>query len=201
MTDAKQRILVAEDDPVILFTLAEALRRFGYEVLEARRGDEALALCREHRPDLAILDVQMPGMDGIAVSERLRAETDVPFMFLSAYDERELVDRAIAAGALGYLVKPVTVAQIAPAVSAALAREIRRLREAEQTLSAALRTNRDIATAVGLIMERYGASAQEGFEALRSYARSNRVTVHSVALKVVEDPDQVPLEIKPRPGR
>jgi response regulator NasT len=192
----KARILLADDDPVILFTLADGMRRAGYEVLEARDGHQALALCKEHRPDIALLDIQMPGVNGIAVCEQLKAEADVPVMFLSAHDQPELVERAIREGALGYLVKPLSAAQIAPAVAAALARaaDIKQLKQAEQSLSVALRTNRDIATAVGLIMERHELSAEDAFETLRAYARRHRISVHSVALKLVQDPTSLALE-------
>ena len=101
------KILVADDDRVVLLTLAEGLREAGFEVIEARDGLQALALCRSEAPDLALLDIRMPGLDGLELARRLRDETRVPFLFFSAYGDEEFVRRAVEIGALGYLIKPL----------------------------------------------------------------------------------------------
>jgi two-component system, response regulator PdtaR len=131
--------LLADDDRLVLATLTEGLRRAGYTVLDAAGGDEAIRLACEHKPDLAILDMRMPGRDGLAVARWLCEHTDCPFLFLSAYGDTEVVSAAVQAGALGYLVKPLDVQQILPSIEAALnrGRELRALLEEEAQLSAA----------------------------------------------------------------
>lgn len=172
----RPKILVADDDRLILMTLVEGLEAAGFEVLSARDGLEALEIAREEQPDLALLDIRMPRMDGVALAERLRIETAVPFMFLSAYSEEALVRQVSESGALGYLVKPLDVAQVIPQVRAALARakDIYALRQAEQSLATALVSNREIGMAVGMVMQRYGVGAEAAFEALRKRARCSR---------------------------
>ncbi len=181
MTDTN--ILLVDDDRLILATLSDGLRRFGYAVETASDGERALAMCAACEPDLAILDLSMPGMGGVELARRLRETTRVPYLFLSAYSDQEVVDSAVEEGALGYLVKPLDVNQIAPAVEAALARaaEIRDLREREAGLQGALTTSRETAMAVGVIMERYRLDREQAFEALRFHARSQRRRVEEVA--------------------
>jgi response regulator NasT len=115
-------ILVVDDDRLVLAALSEGLRAAGYRVTGAASGDDALAMASRNAPDLALLDVRMPGMDGIELGRRLRELADVPFLFLSAYGDRETVGQAVEEGALGYLVKPLDIAQILPAIDAALGR-------------------------------------------------------------------------------
>lgn len=191
------RIVVADDDRLVLYTIAAGLRGAGYEVLEAEEGEQAYRLCVESAPDLALLDVRMPVMSGLEVARRLRLERDTPVLFLSAYGDADTVKQAVDEGALGYLVKPLDNTQIIPAIEAALARagEIRKLRETEENLSAALKSSREISVAVGLIMERYDLRAEEAFEALRSYARSLRRKISDVAAGIVDG--SVPADIRP----
>ena len=191
----RPRILIADDDRVILMTLAEGLAEANFEVLTARDGQEALEIAHAEQPDLALLDIRMPRMDGVALAERLRAETSVPFMFLSAYSEAALVKQVTETGALGYLVKPLDVAQVIPQVRAALARaeEIYALRQAEQSLAAALVSNREIGTAVGMVMQRYGLNAEAAFEALRRTARRDRRRLVELAAALVGGAENVEL--------
>lgn len=181
------RILLADDDRLILMTLAEGLTEAGFSVLTASNGEQALELCRTERPDLALLDIRMPGLDGIALANRLRAEVGVPFVMLTAYDDAHLVRDAVEAGALGYLVKPVDVVRIIPQLQAALARsaEIDKFRDVEESLGAVLATNRQIATAVGILMERHCITAEMAFEGLRRFARDHRRKVCEVANEVM----------------
>jgi response regulator NasT len=175
------RILLADDDRVVLFTLAEGLREAGFDVIEARDGIEALALCQSAAPDLALLDIRMPRLDGLELARRLRAETTVPFLFLSAYGDEEFVRRAVEIGALGYLIKPLQVAAIVPMIRTALARgnDLNGLQDA-------LASNRTIATAVGMLMKAEGLDQPAAFERLRQQARSQRRKLEDLAQEMVD---------------
>lgn len=175
------KILLADDDRVVLFTLAEGLREAGFDVVEARDGLRALALCQSERPDLALLDIRMPGLDGLELARRLRAETAVPFLFFSAYDDEDLVQRAVQAGALGYLVKPLDVARIVPMLHAALARSLDL-----DGLRAALQSNRLIGTAVGIAMRTWHLDQAAAFARLRKYARDRSIKLVDLARDMVE---------------
>jgi AmiR/NasT family two-component response regulator len=185
---SSSRLLVVDDDPLIVATLSQGLRDAGYEVLEVRGGREAIEQAGRGSVDLAILDVGMPEMSGIEVAQWLRANTGIPFMFLSAYGEQEIVGQAVREGALSYLVKPVDVDQVAPVVEAALSRagEIRQLRETEEQLTTALAGNRAISMAVGVVMERYRLSEREAFERLRSHARGQQRKLASIAREILD---------------
>ena len=181
-------LLIADDDRLVLATLAEGLRRAGHTVLEAANGEEAIRLASEQRPDLAILDMRMPGRDGIDVAQWLREHTSVPFLFLSAYGDAAMVSAAVQAGALGYLVKPLDVQQILPSIDAAVTRgrELNSLLEEEAQLSAALRLNRQTSMAVGILMARHNLNEQEAFERLRAQARAQRRKLSDLALELVQ---------------
>jgi response regulator NasT len=187
MRSHSARLVLVDDDRLILATLASGLRNVGYEVAEAASGREALRLCPEIKPDLAILDIRMPDISGIEVARQLKAETNTPFIFLSAYNDTETVGQAIEEGALGYLVKPVYVSQMVPAIEAALVRaaEIRNLKETEAHLNIALASGRETSIAIGLLMERYRLSADAAFETLRSFARAERRKVKDVAADII----------------
>lgn len=174
-------LLLAEDDRVVLFTLADGLREAGFEVIEARDGARALELCKSELPDLALLDIRMPGLDGLELARRLRAETSTPFLFFTAYDDEDLVRRAVKLGALGYLVKPLDVPRIVPMLRAALARA-----EEADGLRAALESNRDIGTAVGIAMRTWNLDRAAAFERLRKHARDRSKKLIDVAREVVE---------------
>lgn len=180
---AARRLLLVDDDSLILALLARVLEQAGHEVRQACCGEDALAIARKDDPDLALLDVSMPGMSGIDLARRLQAETAVPFMFLSAHDNIDTVTEAASCGAVGYLVKPVETAQIVPAVEAGLARadDIKRLRRTEANLTAALAAGRETSMAVGLLMVRYQTDRDTAFEVLRDYARSHRRKINEIA--------------------
>ena len=186
-TGAGAHILIVDDDRLVLATLGQGLRDAGYQVTEASDGASALALVSRNTPDLALLDVRMPGMSGVELAERLAAEHQLPFIFLSAYGDADIIERAKQLGALGYLVKPLDVPQIIPSLEAALARaaEIQSLKDTGEQLSHALESGRETSMAVGILMERQGLDRQEAFEALRSYARSQRRKVHDMAADIV----------------
>ena len=122
MTDTRATILVCDDDRLVLATLVHGLKSAGYDVVEADNGDDAILLARERRPDLALLDMRMNGKTGLDVAAYLRDHVGTPFMFLSAFNDERIVRQAVEFGALAYLVKPLDVRQIVPAVESALAR-------------------------------------------------------------------------------
>jgi len=188
---AKASVLIADDDRLVLATLANGLREAGYTILEANDGKAALRLCEEQHPDIAILDIRMPGIDGIETARRLHEHTGTPFVMLSAYRDEELVEQATEHGAMGYLVKPVDVEQIGPAIETALRRasEIRKLQHNESRLVHSLKMDQVTSTAVGVIMERHHLSREDAFEKLRRHARSQRCRLTEIAediLKAVE---------------
>ncbi len=187
------KLLIADDDRLILATLGQGLRRAGYEALEASSGREAVELARKAEPDLAILDVRMPDMSGLEVGEELAREGSVPFLFLSAHDDTATVREAIRRGALGYLVKPIDVPQLIPSIEAALIRagDLRELRESEEKLQGAIVRQRSIAIAVGILMERHRVDSERGFELLRNQARARRVKLEEVASAVVSATDNL----------
>lgn len=174
-------IMIVDDDRLVLAALSRGLKDAGYRVSAAANGEDAYTIATRDPPDLALLDIRMPGMNGIELGRRLRER--VPFLYLSAYGDEDTVRDGVAQGALGYLVKPLDIAQILPAVQAALARaaEIRALHEKETQLMTALATNRETATAVGLLMERKRLDREQAFELLRAHARSARRSVQELA--------------------
>jgi len=196
------RILIADDDRLILSTLGQGLRDAVYEILEASDGKAAVHLCESAKPELAVLDVRMPGMSGVEAAHLIRQNTEVPIMFLSAYGDMEIVKLAIEEGALGYLVKPVDIPQIVPAIEAALARaaELQTLRNSERSLSSSLDNSREISMAVGLIMERYRLSRDMAFKTLRQYARSKRIKIRQLAEDLLSAADMlsIPQQFLPR---
>ena len=135
------RILVAEDETIIRLDLRGLLERAGYEIVaEARDGEEAVALAREHSPDLAVMDVKMPRLDGIEAARRILEERPIPIVMLTAFDQRELVERAAEAGVYGYLVKPFREQDVVPAIELAKARheELQAVRADADSLAQAL---------------------------------------------------------------
>lgn len=188
LASVQRRILLVDDDPSMIETLRLILSLAGFEIIEASTGAEALSLAQQLQPDLALLDAVMPGMSGIDLAKHLHDETNVPFMFVSSSIEDKIVKQATAHGAVGFLVKPFDVAQIVPAVNAALARadEIKRLRRSENELSTALSAARETSMAVGLLMSKYKSDRDTSFEILRSYSRSHRCKIHEVAKQLLE---------------
>jgi two-component system, response regulator PdtaR len=179
------RILIAEDETIIRLDLRDLLERAGFEVCaEARDGVEAVALARETEPDLAVLDVKMPRLDGIEAAKRILDERSIPIVMLTAFDQQELVARAIEAGVFGYLVKPFRESDLLPAIETARARheELAALREEAESLAEALAARKAIERAKGLLMEREGLSEQDAFARLRKASQ-----VSGRPLKVVAD--------------
>jgi response regulator NasT len=164
------RVLVAEDETIIRLDLKDLLERSGFEVCaEARDGEEAVELARSEQPDVAILDVKMPRLDGIEAARRILDERPIPIVMLTAYGQDELVQRAAEAGVFGYLVKPFREQDLLPAIRTARARheELTALREEAESLAEALAARKAIERAKGLLMKRENLSEQEAFERLR----------------------------------
>jgi two-component system, response regulator PdtaR len=164
------RILIAEDETIIRLDLRDLLERAGFEVCaEAKDGVEAVELARAEEPDLAVLDVKMPRLDGIEAARRILDERPIPIVMLTAYGQDELVSRAVEAGVFGYLVKPFRETDLLPAIAAARARheELATLREEAESLAEALAARKSIERAKGLLMAKEGLTEQEAFERLR----------------------------------
>ncbi len=164
------RILIAEDETIIRLDLRALLERAGFEVCaEARDGEEAVSLAREHSPDLAIMDVKMPHLDGIEAARRILDERPIPIVMLTAYDQDELVSRAVETGVFGYLVKPFREQDLLPAIRTARARheELLAVREEAESLAEALAARKAIERAKGLLMTKEGLTEQEAFTRLR----------------------------------
>jgi AmiR/NasT family two-component response regulator len=164
------RILIAEDETLIRLDLRQLLESAGFDVCaEARDGEEAVQLARSEQPDLAVLDVKMPRLDGIEAARRILDERPIPIVMLTAYAEQELVSRAIEAGVFGYLVKPFRETDLLPAIETARARheELSELRAQADSLAEALAARKAIERAKGLLMERDGLSEADAFARLR----------------------------------
>jgi response regulator NasT len=191
--NAKGKILVVDDDRLVLATVTHGLAQAGYEVIDADNGDDAILLARKHKPRLAILDMRMQGKSGMDVARYLAANTDTGFMFLSAFGDSDIVEEATRMGALGYLVKPLDVRQIVPAVRAALSRanERRGVTEIAADPEPAAATapashERDEYIAAGILMERLRIDFDRAAAALRLQAQAENKAVSELASAMVE---------------
>ncbi|MBY0556078.1 MAG: response regulator [Burkholderiaceae bacterium] len=182
-SSAKRLILIVDDDQLLLDFLGEVLGHAGYDILKALSAEQALQLISQREPDLALLDIHMPGMNGLELAKQLHSSSSVPFMFLSGRGDADAGQQAAAYGAVGFLVKPVDEKHLMPAFAAGLARadEIRQLRRTELNLNAALASGRETSLAVGLLMCKFQTDRNTAFEVLRDHARSNRRKVNEVA--------------------
>jgi two-component system, response regulator PdtaR len=190
---AKRQILVVEDDEHLRAYLCEVLRYAGYDVVQAACGEDALERVSEREPDLALLDIAMPGMSGIDLARQLQRRSAVPFMFLSGSGDTESGRLAANYGAVGYLVKPVEAAQLMPALEAALARadEIRQLRRTEANLNAALSSGRETSVAIGMLMVKFLTDRDTAFEVLRDHSRASGRKVNEVAAQLLAAEEMV----------
>ena len=164
------RILIAEDETIIRLDLKALLEKAGFEVVaEARDGEEAVELARSVQPDLALLDVKMPKLDGIEAARRILDTCPIPIVMVTAYGEDDLVARAVEAGVFGYLVKPFRESDLLPAIRTARARheELAALRDEASSLSEALAARKAIERAKGLLMEREGLTEEAAYARLR----------------------------------
>ncbi len=190
------RVVIAEDEAIIRLDLKETLEEEGYDVVgETGRGDEAVDLVRELEPDLAILDVRMPGLDGLSAAREISAHKKSAVLILTAYSQRDLIEQARDAGALAYLVKPFQRSELIPAVEIALGRhrEMRALHDQTQTLEDQLETRKLVDRAKGVLMDKHGLSESDAFDWIQKTAMNNRVKARDVAEQVIDGtagPDQ-----------
>jgi response regulator NasT len=184
-----QHLLLVDDDRLVLTTLAHALTLAGYQVSTAESADEAENWLAEghQRPQLVILDVQMPGQSGLTLAQRLRELDHIPFMMLSAYNDHATVTQATQQGALSYAVKPIAPTQLIPVIEAALARanELQELRTTRLQLQTALDNERDINAAVGITMMQHRLTRKAAFDLLRQGARNQRCKLIQLAQRII----------------
>ena len=186
------RILVAEDEALIRMDLVEMLIEAGYEVVaEASDGAQAIELAQIHKPDLAILDVKMPILDGISAAEKIIAIA--PVLMLTAFSQRELVERARDAGVMAYVVKPFSIGDLVPAIEIAISRhlQMRSLADEVADLHERLETRKTIDRAKGILMQALNLSEPEAFSWIQRAAMDRRLTMKQVAEAVIS-PDAVP---------
>ncbi|MEY4970488.1 MAG: hypothetical protein RLZZ277_719 [Actinomycetota bacterium] len=180
------RILVAEDEALIRMDLVEMLREAGYEVVaEATNGEEAIALATEHVPDLCILDVKMPVLDGISAAEKIISIA--PVLMLTAFSQRELVERARDAGVMAYVVKPFSIGDLVPAIEIAMSRhaQMKSLADEVADLHERLETRKIIDRAKGILMKALNLSEPEAFSWIQRAAMDRRLTMKDVAQAVI----------------
>ena len=180
------RILVAEDEALIRMDLVEMLQEAGYSVVaQATNGEEAISLATEHQPDLAILDVKMPVLDGISAAEKIISIA--PVLMLTAFSQKELVDRARDAGVMAYVVKPFTIGDLVPAIEIAISRhtQMKSLAEEVADLHERLETRKTIDRAKGILMKALNLSEPEAFSWIQRAAMDRRLTMKEVANAVI----------------
>jgi response regulator NasT len=190
MPGTGERLLVVDDDRLVLATLVSGLKNAGFSVVEADNGDDAILLARSDPPDLALLDIRMQGKSGLDVARYLRANTEVPFMFLSAFNDAATVKEAASYGALGYLVKPLDIRQVVPAIRAALARaeEMRSLRANAASRDSVPEESANLRVlwlAAGILAERHRLLPEVAAERLRREAIARDIDVLVLAGEVV----------------
>ncbi len=185
----RRRVVIAEDEALIRMDLAEMLAEEGFEVVgQAGDGQKAVELARELQPDLVILDVKMPVLDGIAAAELIAGERIAPVVILTAFSQRELVDRAKDSGAMAYLVKPFTRTDLVPAIEMALSRfaEVAILEQEVADLQESLSTRKAVERAKGVLQQDLGLSEPEAFRWIQKTAMDLRLSMRQVAEGVVE---------------
>ena len=187
-TATRQRIVIADDESLIRLDLREMLTELGYDVVgEAGDGRNALDLARKLRPDLVIMDIKMPGVDGIAAAEELTREKIAPVVLLTAYSDQGLVDRAKDAGVVGYVVKPFRQTELLPVIELSIARfdEFRALEREVGDLKEALETRKLVERAKGILMETHGLRESEAFHRIRKTSMDTRKSMKEVAEAVL----------------
>ena len=194
-TDKKTtRIVIAEDEAIIRLDLRETLEEEGYEVVaDTGRGDTAIDMVREHRPDVAIFDIKMPGMDGLDAARVVSAEKICPVVMLTAFSQREVIEQARDAGALAYLVKPFQKTDLVPAIELAIGRflEMKALSGERDALDEQLELRKLLDRAKGLLIDQHSLTEQAAFDFIQKMAMSKRMRMREVALAVLSG------EIKP----
>ena len=188
------RIVIAEDEAIIRLDLRETLEDEGYEVVaDTGRGDTAIDLVREHRPDVAIFDIKMPGMDGLDAARVVSAEKICPVVMLTAFSQREVIEQARDAGALAYLVKPFQKTDLVPAIELAIGRflELKSLSGERDALDEQLELRKVLDRAKGLLIDQHSLTEQAAFDFIQKMAMSKRMRMLDVAKAILSG------EIKP----
>lgn len=199
---SKGKILVVDDDRLVLATLSYGLTQAGFEVIDADNGDDAILLAREHRPELALLDIRMEGLTGFDVAAYLREYLQTPFMFLSAFADEATVAKVKELGAVAYLVKPLDISQIVPAVEAAFARSTAPAAAPTPVAAPAAPPSElpaqldPTALAVGVLMHRYSLPRDDALSRLMSLAAADNHSLPEQARRIVDA-----IELLARPGR
>lgn len=184
------RVVIAEDEALIRLDLKEMLEEEGYTVVgEAGDGETAIELAREHKPDLVILDVKMPVMDGISAAEKIAEESIAPVLMLTAFSQRDLVERARDAGAMAYLVKPFSKSDVVPAIEMAVSRftELKALEQEVADLTQRLETRKLVDRAKSILQTEYGLSEPAAFRWIQKTSMDRRLSMQQVAEAVIED--------------
>ncbi|EFG06280.1 Two-component system response regulator [Streptomyces clavuligerus] len=187
------RVVIAEDEALIRLDLKEMLEEEGYAVVgEAGDGQRAVELAREHRPDLVILDVKMPVLDGISAAEQIAAESIAPVLMLTAFSQRDLVERARDAGAMAYLVKPFSKSDVVPAIEMAVSRftELKALEKEVADLSLRLETRKLVDRAKSVLMTEYGLNEPAAFRWIQKTSMDRRLSMQQVAEAVIQDSEE-----------
>jgi response regulator NasT len=188
--EQRRRVLIAEDEALIRLDLAEMLVEEGYDVVgEAGDGETAVRLAEELKPDLVILDIKMPIMDGLAAAEKIAGARIAPVVILTAFSQRDLVERARSAGAMAYLVKPFQKSDLVPAIEMALSRfaEITALEAEVAELNERLETRKAVERAKGALMSAYGMSEPQAFKWIQRTAMDHRMTMRAVAERIIAE--------------
>jgi two-component system, response regulator PdtaR len=184
------RVVIAEDEAIVRLDLKEILEEEGYEVVgETGRGDEAIELVREHRPDLVILDIKMPGMDGLTAAREITADRLAAVLVLTAFSQRDLIEQARNAGALAYLVKPFQKTELFPAIDIALGRfaEMKALEEQVKDLTERLEVRKAVEQAKGVLMDESGMTESAAFSWIQHTAMDQRVRMDIVARRIIDE--------------
>ena len=184
MSEATTRVIVAEDEAVIRMDLVEMLKELGYDVVaEAFNGERAVELVRQHRPDLAFLDIAMPVRDGLSAAEEISRDNLCAVVMVTAFSQRDVAMKAAEAGAVGYVVKPFTMADLEPSIVLALARwrQIQDLQGQVEALGDRAKAREEVERAKAVLQERFGLSEPEAFSWLRKAAMDRRVTLSEAA--------------------
>jgi response regulator NasT len=188
-TPTKRRVIVAEDESLIRMDIVETLRDNGFDVVgEAGDGETAVALAKELKPDLIVMDVKMPKLDGISAAEQINKEHIAPVVLLTAFSQKELVERATEAGALAYVVKPFTPNDLIPAVEIALSRwaQIVALESEVSDLAERFETRKIVDIAKGILNEKMGLSEPEAFRWIQKASMDRRLTMKDVAVTIID---------------
>ncbi|MGW1213095.1 ANTAR domain-containing response regulator [Streptomyces sp. NPDC002499] len=187
------RVVIAEDEALIRLDLKEMLEEEGYSVVgEAGDGEQAIELAREHQPDLVILDVKMPKLDGISAAEKIAEERIAPVLMLTAFSQRDLVERARDAGAMAYLVKPFSKSDVVPAIEMAVSRftELKELEKEVADLSQRLETRKLVDRAKSILQTAYGLTEPAAFRWIQKTSMDRRMSMQQVAEAVILDADE-----------